>query len=103
MVTEVRGAVGPVKVADTSPVCEGSQHEGGRRTERRLTDFNVDSLHTAGCFSDVDVVSILWIRRQCQNLRGELDGLALGVLGFGCLAGSLIQGRGGLEVVSWVI
>jgi hypothetical protein len=62
---------------------------------------------------------ILRIRSDGEELRAELERVALGVLRFGCLAGRLVQGRAalsqlvtpetggrvvrGLEVVTWIV
>jgi len=72
--TDVRGATGPVKVAATL-----------------LVDFNVDALHVAGCFGNVDVILIVRVRGECEDLGGELEGVALGVLGLGSLASCLLE------------
>lgn len=98
---DVRGAIGPEKVADISPVYAMSQLCCPKTSERRqqglrkrcLTDFNVDSLHVSRCFGHIDLVLILGIRRKGQDLGRELDRSALCVLGLGGLAGSLIQSR----------
>jgi hypothetical protein len=71
--TEVRGAVGPVKVAVTLDVCRSGQlwfevfHNGLRgcgkegRNETRLTNFNIYALDVAGRFGHVDSISIVWV------------------------------------------
>jgi hypothetical protein len=60
--------------------------------ERCLTNFNVYSLDVAGCFGHVDLVRIVRIGDNREDLGGELDGAALGVLRLGGLAGGLVQG-----------
>jgi len=75
MATEVRGAVGPEKVAATL-----------------LVDFNVDAFHVACCFGNVDVVLILRVGDDGEDLGGELDRVALGVLGLCSLSSCLLQG-----------
>lgn len=59
--------------------------------EECLTNFEVDSLHVAGCFSNIDLVFMVWIRDDGENLRGKFDGVALGVLRFRSLAGCFVQ------------
>jgi hypothetical protein len=56
-----------------------------------LTDFNVDAFHVACCFGNVDVVVILRVRGKGEDLGGELEGIALGVLGLGGLASCLLE------------
>jgi len=56
-----------------------------------LVDFNVDALHVAGCFGNVDVILIVRVRGECEDLGGELEGVALGVLGLGSLASCLLE------------
>jgi len=73
---EVRGAVGPEKVATTL-----------------LVDFNIDMLHAACSFSYVDMVLILRIRDDGEDLGWELGGVALCVLRLGSLAGCLLKSR----------
>jgi hypothetical protein len=58
--TDVKGAVGPEKVAATL-----------------LVDFNVDVLHAACSFGHVDVVLILRIRGDGKDLGWKLGGVAL--------------------------
>ena len=57
-----------------------------------LTDFNVDTLHVACCFSNVDAVVILRVGDGSEDLGGELDRGALGVLGFCSLSSCLLEG-----------
>jgi hypothetical protein len=64
----------------------------GGRSERCLTNFNIYPLHVAGRFSHIDVVVILWVGDGGEDLGGELDWAALGVLRFGALAGDFIEG-----------
>jgi len=84
--TDVRGAVGPENVAATL-----------------LVDFNVDTLHVACCFSNVDAVVILRVGDGSEDLGGELDRGALGVLGFCSLSSCLLEGGGRLKVVTRVV
>lgn len=58
--------------------------------ERCLTNFNVYPLHVASCLSHVDLVLILRIGNSREDLGGELDGAAFGVLRLGGLAGGLV-------------
>lgn len=57
-----------------------------------LTDFNIDTLHVACCFSNVDAVVILRVGDGSEDLGGELDRGALGVLGFCSLSSCLLEG-----------
>jgi hypothetical protein len=71
----------------------GGRARGSRGTsERCLTNFNVNPLHVAGRFSHVDVVVILGIGDDGEDLGGELDRAALGVLRLGALAGDFVEG-----------
>jgi hypothetical protein len=73
-VTDVRGATGPEKVAATL-----------------FVDFNVDTLHVACCFGNVDVMVILRVGDDGEDLGGELDGVTLCVVGLCSLPGSLLK------------
>lgn len=59
---------------------------------RCLTDFNVDVLHAAGSFSNVDMVLIVRVGNEGENLGRQLGGVAFGVLGLGCLPSRLLEG-----------
>lgn len=74
--TDVSGAVGPEKVATTL-----------------LVDFNVNSLYVACCFGYIDVILIVRVGDDVEDLGGELQRAAVGVLGLGSLAGRLLQRR----------
>jgi hypothetical protein len=63
------------------------------KSERCLTNFNIYPLHVAGRFSHIDMVVILWVGDRGEDLGGELDRAALGVLRFGALAGNFVEGR----------
>lgn len=56
-----------------------------------LTDFNIDVLYAACSFRDVDVALIPRVGGDCENLGGELGGIALGVGRLGSLASRLLE------------
>jgi hypothetical protein len=60
--------------------------------ERCLTNFDIYSLDKAGGCGHVEVVLILGVGYGGEDLGGELDRAALGVLRLGGLAGGFIQG-----------
>jgi len=74
--TDVSGAVGPENVAVTL-----------------LVDFNIDALYVACCLGHVDMVPVVRVGGDVEDLGGELQGVALCVLGLGSLAGCLLQRR----------
>lgn len=62
-----------------------------------LTNFDVHTLDVASSFGDIDCILVLQIRYNGKDLGRELDGAAFGVLGFGGLAGFLVE-RGAVLV-----
>jgi hypothetical protein len=65
-------------------------HAFGCRRARCLTNFDVYPLDKAGSCGHVDVVVILRVGDDREDLGGELDGAALGVLRLGGLAGGFV-------------
>lgn len=51
------------------------------REEECLTDFKLHPLHTPSCLGNVNLPLILRIGGNSEDLRRELDGVALGILG----------------------
>jgi hypothetical protein len=60
---------------------------------RCLTDFNIDPLHAACSFGNVDLVLILGVGRGGEDLGGKLDRISLGVLRLCSLSGCLFKCR----------
>lgn len=61
-----------------------------KQREKCLTNFDIYPLDVSGCFSNVDLIFILWIWDDGEDLGGKFDRVALGVLRFGGLAGCLV-------------
>lgn len=56
-----------------------------------LTDFRIDPLHGSCGLSDIDQSGVMRVGGNGEDLGGELDWVAFGVLGLGGLARRLAE------------